>query len=79
MDTTAFPFTTSMKDALSMPPFIYPTDDMTGRATPATGALDAPSSACSPMDATNRCASPIDTVVDPTPLTLTTSATSAGC
>jgi len=56
----------------------YDVEDMTGRTTPTTGTLDMPSSACSPMETAIGCASLIDAVAAPTPLTLTTGATPAG-
>ena len=52
-------------------------EDTTGRTAPTTGAPDAPSSACSPMDIAINCATPVYAVAAPTPLTLTTGATPA--
>ena len=56
----------------------YDVEDTTGRAVPTTSALDAPSSAYSPMDTAIDCASPVDAVAAPTPLTLTTSTALVG-
>ena len=52
-------------------------EDMTSHTVPTTGALDAPSSACSPMDAAIGCASSVDAMAAPTPLMLTTGAAAA--
>ena len=56
----------------------YDTGDMIVNATPTTGALDVPSSACTPMDTNTGCASSVNAMAAPTPLTLTTSAAPAG-
>jgi len=53
-------------------------EDTTSRAAPATGAPDTPSSACSPVDTAIGCASPVDAVATPTPLTPSTGAATAG-
>ena len=58
--------------------FTYDVEDTIGHAVLATGIPDVPSSACSPMDAAISCASPVDAVAAPTPLTLTTSAAPTG-
>ena len=50
----------------------YNVEDTTGRAVPTMGALEGPFFACSPMDAAIGCASPIDAVAVPMPVTLTT-------
>ena len=47
-------------------------EDTTGRIAPAPDAPDAPSFACSPMDVAIGCASPVDAMAAPMPLTLTT-------
>ena len=56
----------------------YDVEDTTGHAAPATGAPDAPSSACSPMDVAIDCASLVDAVATPAPLMLATSVVLAG-
>jgi len=58
--------------------FAYNVEDMTDHAMLATGALDAPSSACSPMDTAIGCASPIDAMAAPMPLKPSTCAATAG-
>lgn len=58
--------------------FAYDVEDTTGRAMPTMGALDAPSSACSPMDTAIGYASTIDAVATLTPLTPSTSTALAG-
>ena len=56
----------------------YNVEDTNGHATASMGTPDAPSFACSPMDAAISCASPVDTMAVPTPLTLTTGMVPAG-
>ena len=58
--------------------FAYDIEDTTGRVALAMGALNAPSSTYSPVDATIDCASPNDTVAAPMPLMLTTGAALVG-
>ena len=53
-------------------------EDMTGCTTPAMGAPDVPSYACSPMDAAIGYASLVDVVATPMLLTLTISAALVG-
>jgi len=69
---------TCTDDASGRAPSAYDLEDTTSHAVPTTGALDVPYSSWSPIDTAIGCASPVDTVAAPTPLTLTTGAAPAG-
>ena len=69
---------TYMDDGSGRATSAYDVEDMNGRAAPTTGASDVASSTCSLMDAATSCASSVDVVAAPTPLTLTTGAAPAG-
>ena len=70
--------TTYTDDGSSRAAFACDVKDMTGHATPTTGAPDVPSFACSPMDVAIDYASPVDAMAALTPLTPSTGTVSAG-